>query len=92
MPHAEFRWIPWNVEHIGKHDVSPREAQYVVENPARGYPARPGDDKRMVRGQTAAGRFLQVIYLIDEDGTFFVIHARDLTDAEKSRLKRKRSS
>jgi hypothetical protein len=44
----------------------------------------------MVRGQSSAGRYLQVIYLIDEDGTFFVIHARDLTEREKSGLKRRK--
>jgi hypothetical protein len=47
--------------------------------------------KRLVRGQTARGRYIQVIYLIDRDGAFFVIHARDLTPGEKSRLKRRSS-
>jgi uncharacterized DUF497 family protein len=87
---VEFRWIAWNVEHIAGHNVRADEAEYVVEHPARGYPARPGDDKHLVRGQTAQGRHLQVIYLIDDDGAFSVIHARDLTANETSRLKRKR--
>jgi hypothetical protein len=37
----------------------------------------------VVIGQTAVGRYLQVIYIEDDDAdTIYVIHARDLTDRE----------
>jgi uncharacterized DUF497 family protein len=88
---VEFRWIGWNIAHIARHNAKPPEAEYVVDHPGPGYPARPGDDKSLVRGQTADGRYLQVVYLIDEDGTIFVIHARELTKNEKRRLKRRKS-
>jgi len=32
----------------------------------------------------------QVIYILDEDGTIYIIHARPMTDREKRRYRRKR--
>jgi hypothetical protein len=32
---------------------------------------------------------LQVIYVLDEDGTVYVIHARPMSDREKWRFRRK---
>jgi hypothetical protein len=37
------------------------------------------------------GRFIQVIYIVDPDGTLYIIHARPLTPNEK-RLARGRST
>jgi hypothetical protein len=42
-----------------------------------------------VRGHGRGGRFLQVVYLVDDDDTLFVIHARPLTDSEKRRFRRR---
>jgi uncharacterized DUF497 family protein len=42
-----------------------------------------------VWGSTSGGRLLQVVFVLDDDGTVFVIHARDLTDSEKRRLRRR---
>jgi len=36
----------------------------------------------------AVGRLIQVIFLLDQDDTVFVIHARPLTDKEKRRFHR----
>ena len=33
-----------------------------------------------------ADRLLQVVFVLDDDGTVFVIHARPLTDLEKRRI------
>jgi uncharacterized DUF497 family protein len=53
------------------------------------FPRRIEDDKWLVWGATSAGRQLQVVFVLDEDGTVFVIHARDLTAREKRRLRRR---
>ena len=85
-----FRWIDWNIDHIAEHGVSIQEAEDVVDTPDRGFPQRVGDDKRLVMGQTKIGRYIQVIYVIDPNGTIFVIHARPLDDTEKRALRRRR--
>ena len=81
-----FRWNTWNIEHLAQHGVSPEEAEQVVRG------ARPlyrGDGKYLVQGRGSGGRWLQVIYVLDDDGTIFVIHSRPLTDREKRRWRRK---
>ena len=49
------------------------------------------DGERTYRtwGQTAAGRYLQVIYIFSPPGVVYVIHARNLTEPEKRRLRRR---
>lgn len=83
----DFRWNEWNVDHIAGHGVRSGEAQYVVERPARGFPRYDGGRKYRAWGQTAAGRYLQVVYIFSPPGVVYVIHARDLTEAEKRRLR-----
>ena len=85
----EFRWNRWNAEHIGTHGVSPAEAEFVVRRPARGYPQYVGDGKYLAKAATPAGRYLQVIYIFSPPGVVYVIHARPMTAAEKSRLRRR---
>lgn len=58
-----FQWQPWNVAHLRKHDVTPAEAKHVVLLARPPYPQEIGDDKIVVWGQTAEGRYLQVIYV-----------------------------
>ena len=55
----------------------------------RPYPAFIGDGKWLVRGQTSSGRYLQAIFVIEEE-CYYVIHARGLTDKEKRLLRRRR--
>lgn len=86
----EFRWNESNEDHIAKHDVARNEAEYVVEHPARGFPRYDGDGKHRAWGQTRDGRYLQVIYIFSPPEVVYVIHSRDLTDAEKRRLRRGR--
>jgi uncharacterized DUF497 family protein len=42
-----------------------------------------------VWGRGRSGRFLQVVFILDDDDTVFVIHARPLTDREKRRFRRR---
>jgi hypothetical protein len=60
-------WNAWNIEHIAKHGVSVEEARYVVEHAGGRYPQKVGDGKFVIRGQTAGGRWLQVIFIYLED-------------------------
>jgi uncharacterized DUF497 family protein len=84
-----FRWNDWNVSHIGKHEVSPEEAEWVVQHAKSPYPRYREDGKWLVWGRGPAGRLLQVIFVIDSDDSMFVIHARSLTDREKKRYRRR---
>jgi uncharacterized DUF497 family protein len=84
----DFRWNEWNIEHLAGHGVSPESAEQVIEGARSPYPRGIGDDKLLAWGTSDRGELLQVIFVLDEDGTIFVIHARPLTDAEKSRHRR----
>ena len=84
-----FRWNDWNLSHATRHGVSPAEAEHVVANARRPYPEQAGDEKWLVRGPGFGGRMIQVVYLVDADGTLYVIHARPLTAAETRRYRRR---
>ena len=86
----EFRWIEWNVKHLARHGVDPEEAEDVVNGASSPYPQRIGEHKLLVWGAGRGGRLLQVIFVLDANLTVFVIHARELTNREKSILRRKR--
>jgi len=83
-----FRWNEWNIEHIARHGIRPEEAEYVVRRAKRPYPRRLGGGKYVVRGPTAAGRCIQVIYVFDPEEARYVIHARPLTDRDRRRYRR----
>ncbi len=85
----QFRWNPWNIEHIGGHGVTPEEAEAVVEAARKPFPEARADDKWRVVGRGQGGRWLQVIYVLDPEDSVFVIHARPLTDREKRRERRR---
>lgn len=89
MTDDAFRWNDWNLDHIASHGVTQDEAEYVVNHAAPPYPEDIGNGKWRVRGQTAQGRYTQVIFVI-EDELYYVIHARGLTDNEKRQLRRRR--
>jgi uncharacterized protein len=84
----DFRWNDWNEEHVGKHGVSIEEAESVVETARSPFPRMIEDDKRLVWGRGSGGRLLQVIFIVDEDDTIYIIHARPLTEREKGRFRR----
>jgi hypothetical protein len=63
--------------HIYDHGVSEEEVEYILRHPGED---RPGsDDSRHALGQTAAGRYLRVIYVPDSDAdSVFVVTAYEL--------------
>jgi uncharacterized DUF497 family protein len=79
MPVKQFRWIEWNWEHSTKHGCTIREIESVVRNAGRGFPRRWERDKWLVIGRGTGGRMVEVVYLLDDKDTAFVIHAMPLT-------------
>lgn len=84
----DFRWNEWNVEHIARHGVAPEEAENVVRFAKNPFPRKIEEDKWLVWGRGTGGRFLQVIYVMDQDRTVYIIHARSLDRREKRRFRR----
>lgn len=85
-----FRWNDWNLDHVPRHGVTPEEAEGLVRNARHPFPQYCGDGRWTVWGQGSSGRFLQAVFLIDEDGTSYIIHARPLSEREKRRMRRRR--
>jgi len=85
-----YRWNDWNIGHIADHGMSPAEAEFIVDHARPPYPQMIGEGKRLVMGQSPAGVYGQAIYVLDEDGTAYVIHCRPLTDRERRRFRRSR--
>jgi len=74
--------------HIYGHGVTQEEVRRVLQGPGEDLPA--ARNSRMKLGQTAAGRYLQVIYVPDEDPrSVFVITARELRGKAKSAFRRR---
>jgi hypothetical protein len=66
-----------NEPHIYNHRISENEVRQILNNPQEDILAR--DGARMVIGQTAAGRYLRVIYVLDQEPeNVFVITAYEL--------------
>ena len=86
---VRYRWNDWNLDHIADHGMTPADAEYVVDRANPPYPQIVGDEKRLVVGQTRNGAYAQAIYVIDDDGTAFVIHCRPLTNSEKRQYRRR---
>lgn len=84
----DFRWNAWNIEHVERHGIDPEEAEHVVATAAPPFPLSRADDKWLVWGRGRGGRQIQVVFVLDDDDTVFVIHARQLTEREKRRWRR----
>jgi uncharacterized DUF497 family protein len=84
-----FRWIDWNREHVADHSVDPDEAEMVVRQARPPFPRKIEEEKWLVIGPGKGGRLLQVIYIVDEDKTVFVIHARPISEREKRRFRKR---
>jgi uncharacterized DUF497 family protein len=85
----DFRWNDWNVEHVAVHGVSREETETVIRAARSPFPRKIEEDKWLVWNRGRGGRFLQVIFVLDQDETIYVIHARPLTEQEKRRYRRR---
>jgi uncharacterized DUF497 family protein len=86
---VDFRWNRWNLDHATQHGVDPEEAQSVVARARAPFPLWRADDKWLVWGRGRGGRLLQVVFVLDGDGTVYVIHARPLTEREKRHYRKR---
>lgn len=74
--------------HIYDHGVAEDEVEEVLRG--RGEDLRAAGDSRQKLGQTAAGRYLKVIYVPDEDPeSVFVITAHELQGKAKKAFRRR---
>lgn len=74
--------------HIYGHGVSENEVEEVLHGPGEDLPG--AGNSRMKLGQTAAGRYLQVIYVPDEDpDSVFVITAYELKGKARKAFRRR---
>jgi hypothetical protein len=74
--------------HIYGHGVTEDEVEQVLRGSGEDLPGTRGS--RMKLGQTAAGRYLQVIYVPDEDpSSVFVITAYELRGKAKKAYRRR---
>jgi hypothetical protein len=87
---VDFRWSPWNIGKCEKHGVDPADAEAVVSRARKPFPRRIDSGKLLVWGQADSGQYLQVIYVLDDDGTAFVIHAMPMTEKQMRQLRRRR--
>lgn len=75
--------------HIYDHGVTEEEVRQVLVRPEDDFRGR--KNTRLALGQTAAGRYLQVIYVRDEEpGSVFVITAYDLRGKALQAYRRRR--
>jgi hypothetical protein len=73
MDCVEFRWNRWNIDHIGKHGITPDEAEHVVRF-ARKY-RRHRQGSWICYGRGNNNRKIEAVYVKDADGTLYIIHA-----------------
>lgn len=75
--------------HIYVHGVSEEEVEHILRHPGED---RPGsDDSRHALGQTAAGRYLRVIYVPDPGAdSVFVVTAYELRGKALQAYRRRR--
>ncbi|HZK82690.1 MAG TPA: hypothetical protein VFC46_16515 [Humisphaera sp.] len=71
----DFRWNAFNLDKVAKHGVSPQEAEHVVRYARRPFPRPHKTGTYYVLGRGNSNRKVQVVYLLDDDGTAFIIHA-----------------
>lgn len=75
--------------HIYGHGVTEQEVEEVLRGPGEDLPGANGT--RMKLGQTAGGRYLQVIYAPDEEPeSIFVITAYELRGKPKKAYRRRK--
>lgn len=84
MPTYFFIWDEGeggNVEHLAEHDVTPEEAEYVVENaPPKGRTVSRSSGERVAFGCTPARRFMIVVYEQIDDITIYINTAYDVPE------------
>jgi hypothetical protein len=77
------------IPHIYKHEVREDEVEDVLRRPGEDRPGK--ENSRIAIGQTKAGRYLRVIYVLDpEPDSVFVITAYELAGKPLKAYRRRR--
>jgi len=89
-----FIWLPGVVEKLAtKHQVSQDEVEEVFfDLPHYRFAEsghRQGEDVLSAQGQTEAGRYLIVFFILKPENAALTISARDMTPTERRRYERK---
>lgn len=84
---SELEWDDENVEHIAQHNVNPKE----VEDVCFGFhiSEREGGNRYILSGQSADGRYLNVIVERIGKGMFRPMTAFEMSENYKRRYKKK---
>ena len=81
----DFNWDSANIEHIARHNVTPEEAEQVVQNDPFDAPAaiRNGETRTLHLGETDAGRVL-VVVVTERTIMYRVVTARPAKKKERA--------
>ena len=78
-------WDEENIEHLGRHQVDPDEAEEVLAG--RPLVRRGRDGRYLVYGPTESGRLLFMVCVLKDRSVARVLTARSMTDRERSRYR-----
>lgn len=81
-------WTERSEDHISHHGVTPQEVEALV-NSRPIYTSVGRDATTLVHGVTDAGRYLLVVLSESVDGRWYVVTARDMTQAEARTFREK---
>lgn len=84
---GELEWDDENVEHIARHNVSPQEVEDVCFG--LHISERQSNRRYVLSGQTAAGRYLNVVVERIGAGLFRPITAFEMSESYKRRYRRR---
>lgn len=89
MQIRRLRWNEWNIEHIQRHGVS-QDEQDEVEDVcySKHFAIKSGRGKMALWGQTADGRYLLVVLVIEDYGDHYPISVRDMDQKEKKQYRK----
>jgi uncharacterized DUF497 family protein len=88
MKVESFDWDDANVDHAGRHQVDPDEAEEVFES--RYYPLKTWSGRYVALGRTMSGRYLACIFEKGaQPGVIRIVTARDMNHAERVLYRRK---
>lgn len=81
-------WDPWNIGHIQRHRVTPREVEEACHGDPLVQQSREG--RLALVGPTGAGRMLTVILDLLIDGSHYVVTARPASRKERALYSREK--
>jgi uncharacterized DUF497 family protein len=81
----DFDWDSANIEHIARHNVTPEEAEQVIQNDPLDAPAelRNSEKRTLHLGETDAGRVL-VVVVTARNSMYRVVTARPAKKKERA--------